>query len=747
MPRDASGDARRGVWAAYAAFVVRLRVVIVVGWALVVALALWAPASGGGGGDLDGFVNRDDPAIAAEVRSFEIFGFPLLSRTAIVQRDPDGLSTYAQAEAVLRGIGITQGSYDTKLLGALPVPNTFALFPRSQERGTTVVTYVFSHPSSSFRSRQKAAEDFAAEHLRDPDDAYVGVTGSAPARAEQAHLLEEALPLVEMATIAAILLIVGLTFRSVVAPIVAILAAGASVVVTLYAIGYVADLLDVSVPSELEPLIVALLLGVVTDYSIFFLSGMRHRLTDGFNREQSARIAAADVSPIVVVAAITVAAGTGALLVAKSALFRGFGPGMALAVLISALVTVTFVPALLALLGRRAYWPVAPSPRAPEEVATPPRPSRLTVLVTRRRSAVVVSVATGLLLVVAAVPLMQLNLGLSFVLSLPDESRVSVAARHAQDGFAEGILSPTELLLEDEGIGQRRRSLEAFGAALEAQPGVAGVIGPGDIPVREELGLLVARSGDAARYLVVFDSPALGASAIDKLAALDQQLPSLLAKTGLANVRVGVAGDTALSRGVVEGTTADLQRITFAALLVNLLMLVIFLRAFVAPLYLLACSVLALGASLGLTVFTFQTLLGQEGLTFYVPFAAAILLLALGSDYNIFAVGHIWERARKRPLRQAMTIAIPESTRAIVAAGLALAASFGLLALVPLRPFRELAFAMSLGILLDVLVVRSLLIPALITLVGPKSGWPWAGLRGSSSEKQVEGVHREDAGV
>ena len=235
--------------------------------------------------------------------------------------------------------------------------------------------------------------------------------------------------------------------------------------------------------------------------------------------------------------------------------------------------------------------------------------------------------------------------------------------------------------------------------------------------------------GDAARYLVVLDSAPLGAQAIADVSALQDRLPALLDDAGVRATGTALGGDTALSAGVVDSTTDDLLRISLAALAVNLLMLAVFLRALVAPLYLLAASVLALCAALGLTVLVFQVLLGNDGLTFYVPFAAAVLLVALGSDYNIFAVGHIWQLAERRPLRRAIATAIPQSTRAITSAGLALAASFGLLALVPLRPFRELGFAMSVGILLDVLVVRALLVPSLISLVGPVSGWPSSRLR------------------
>lgn len=108
------------------------------------------------------------------------------------------------------------------------------------------------------------------------------------------------------------------------------------------------------------------------------------------------------------------------------------------------------------------------------------------------------------------------------------------------------------------------------------------------------------------------------------------------------------------------------------------------------------------------------------------------MLLAFGSDYNIFAVGSVWDEARGRPLGEAIVAAMPAAVSALLVAGLALASSFGLLAVVPLMPFRELALAMFVGIMLDVLVVRSLLVPALLTLFGRLSAWPRRRLMSSS---------------
>jgi RND superfamily putative drug exporter len=187
---------------------------------------------------------------------------------------------------------------------------------------------------------------------------------------------------------------------------------------------------------------------------------------------------------------------------------------------------------------------------------------------------------------------------------------------------------------------------------------------------------------------------------------------------------------------LVAATNADLRRIAVAVLVVNLALLIVFLRALVAPVLLLACSVLALAASLGCLALVFQDRLGHDGVAFYVPFAASVLLLSLGSDYNIYGVGHVWTRARHTTVRQAIAERVPETSGAITAAGITLAASFGMLALVPLRQFRELAFVMGLGVLIDALVVRSVLVPALLTLLGGFSAWPRK-LRGADATPET----------
>jgi len=716
---------------------VRLRWWVIAFWALACVVSLFVLptlAESPESSDLEGLVPSDTPAVTNELRSVEIFGFPLTGRTILVQRNAEELSVYDQARTVTNAFAVNREKYAdvAPLRGALPITNALGLFPGSSERDTTALTYLLFDVDVSFGQQRRAAREYA-DRFFGPRDDLVGITGSVPARAEQGDIIRAKLPLVELFTLGAIVLIVGVAFRSVVAPIVAVLTTGVAFVMTLRLSGAVTQLFGVTSPSELEPVVVALLLGVVTDYVIFFCSALRRELRGGANRIDGARAATAQFLPIVAVAGLAVAAGTAALMVAESGFFRALGPALVFTVLMGLLVAVTLVPALLAVLGRFVFWPSRPGAAKPDAASTAELKSASSVLMTRiatrRGFAALAATGGGLFLLVAALPVTGLNLGVSFVGSLPDDTTVRRAAAAAEAGFAPGILSPTTVLVEGNGVGGQSASLAQLGELLEDQPGVAGVLSPGDQPRRVESGILVSDDGNAARFLVVLDDPALGGAAIDSVDRLADQLPDLLTRSGFTDATAGLLGDTATATYIVDQTEQDLVRIAIAALSANLLMLILFLRAVVASLYLLAASMLSLAASLGLTTLVFQQTNPGAGLTFYVPFAGAVLLLAFGSDYNIFGVGTIWDEARHRPLPEAIRVVMPGAIRAMLTAGLALAASFGLLAVVPLVPFRQLAFVMAVGIMLDVLVVRALLMPALLTLVGRASAWPSRRLR------------------
>ena len=607
----------------YANALVMLRWWVIGFWLLATVAALTVLPSldeTKGGNGLKELLNSGTPAVRTELRSLEEFGFPLIARTVLVQRNPGGLSVYDQARTATNAVAVNKRKYDDvdRILGALPLANTFSLFPGSRERDTTALTYLFFDPRTSFGSQLREARAYADRHFKSRDD-VVGVSGSVPARAAQARIITSKLPLVETATLLAIILIVGLAFRSVVAPVLTVAVTGVAYVMTLRVSGALASIFGVSTPSELEPVVVAMLLGVVTDYAVFFFSALRDELPTSASKHAAARAATARFSSIVAVAGLAVAAGTAALFAANSAFFRALGPALVLTVLVGLLVATTLVPSLMAALGQVVFWPVRIRSAAVADAAAGPssRPSPRWSLVNRiahRRGVAGLVVAGSVAgLAIAATPLLRLELGVSFVGALPESNVVRRAASAAQAGFSPGILSPTVVLVEGDGITSRRRELTTLGELLTRQPGVAGVLGPGDSPLPRERGILLSRSRNAARYLVVLSDPPLGAAGIHTVEGLSHELPGLLSRADLDDATAGLGGDTATASFIVEQTERDLVRIAVAALLANLVMLLLFLRAVVASLYLLASSLLSVSAALGLTTLLFDTVSPAKG--------------------------------------------------------------------------------------------------------------------------------------
>ena len=717
---------------------VRLRWAILAAWvgAAAAAVVLLPTVEEAQSGSLGELVPANADAIRVEVRSAELFRFPLLSRTLVIQRDPDGLSTAAQARVVRRAARLNLHRLPglEGIAGALPVLNTIGSPPFARERGTTAVTYLFFRADVSRDRREDLARQLVAREVDRPSDALVGVTGAVPARAEQVDAIEHALPIVELATVLIVALAVGWHFRAVGAPLLTLAAVALAYTTSIRLMAWVGQRAGASVPSEVEPVVVVLLFGVITDYSIFLLSRFRRLIAEGLSPRDAATLATRDLLPTILTAGLTVAAASSALVVAQLSFFRAFGPGLAVAVLVGVLVATTFVPAALAVAGSSVFWPSRPGRDVPpstaaeetpdEHVGRPVRSRAVSLAVAHPRLTVTACVAVLLL---ASSGVARLAVGNPLIRGLPEGAEARVAYRAAAQGFAPGILSPTVIVVEGRGITARRAALTRLQRSVARQPGVAEVVGPAEQPTTQAFGAALSRTGNAARMFVILRSDPLGSRAVADLANLRRRMGPLLRSAGLPRARAGIAGDTALVAETASKTRADLKRIAPVALFAIVAMLALFLRALVAPIYLVAASVLALTASLGATVWALEAGLGYPGLTYYVPFAAAVLLVALGSDYNVFLVGRVWHEARTRPLDDAVRIGAARAARPITIAGIVLALSFALLAIVPLRSFRELAVTMTLGLLLDAFLVRTVLVPALITLVGARGTWPGGG--------------------
>jgi putative drug exporter of the RND superfamily len=722
----------------FAGLFVGLQFLVVVAW---IAGAVWIVTSlpsisSGGGGSPGELLPSHSPATTAERISVEQFGFPVLSRTIVVVRNPHGLSPARQSSLVGLAKSLSQSQIPGygAIAGAVPLLNSVRAAPVTRETGTTAVLYLYFRPSVSESDRIATAARLVRERIGRRTGEFEGVTGEEPAREAQTQLINDRLLLVELATIVVVALAVGLHFRSIGS---ALLTVAADVLAYLVADRLVAQfgsVAGVQVPAEVQPVLIVLVFGVVTDYSIFFISRFRFLLGQGLERRWAAVQIVRDIGPIVIAAGLTVAAGTAALLVARLEFLRAFGPGLAIAVIVAMLVAVTLIPAVLAIGGERIFGrerraqPTGAQTTAPvtadgdtvgdQEPASRISPTRLAA-----RHPIVAVLVTAAIVGAAATGLARVALGNDLILGLPAGSQVHRAYDEATRGFTPGVIAPAVVVVTGDHVAQQRNALDRLQTLLARQPDVAGTLGPQQ-PLASQVGVAVSRTGNAARFALFLRSDPLGARAIADLRKLTRRLPALLSKVGLPSARALVAGDTALSADLVDDTLGDLARVAPTMLLAVFVIVAIYLRALVAPVYLVLTSLLAVFASLGLTVYVLQMLFGYGQVAYYAVFTTAVLLVSLGSDYNVFLVGQIWQEARRRSLREAVEIAGARAARPIATAGMVLGLSFALVAIVPVRAFREIAFAMALGLLIDAFIVRAILVPALMTLVGTRSAWP-----------------------
>jgi RND superfamily putative drug exporter len=464
------------------------------------------------------------------------------------------------------------------------------------------------------------------------------------------------------------------------------------------------------VSSNATSLLLVLMFGVGTDYCLLLVSRYRRELHRHENASEALSSALPKAAPAIVASGLTVMAAILAILASSLTLNRAFAPANAIGIAIVLIACLTLLPAVLSILGRRAFWPrghaVAYSPSLVEE------DEGIWSRVGRR-----VLTHPGRALAAAAILLGGLSLGL---LTYHTEADVLAQFRADTDGtrgvdalesaFPPGALAPVTLLI-DRGSG---RVTDADVAAVKqralAVDGVAAVSG------------VVRRSedGSLATMNLVFSGEPYSNAALERVRDVRRQVKSTQSGT-----RVIVGGGAADRLDFREAAKHDFAVVAPIALLVIFLTLVVLLRAVVAPLYLLGTVLLSFTATLGLSLLIFKYVLDKDSFDPELPLVAFIFLVALGSDYNIFLMHRVREEAHGRSTREGVGRALAATGSVITSAGIVLAGTFAVLTVVPFYFLLELGIIVALGILIDTFIVRTIMVPSIVALVGERSWWPF----------------------
>jgi RND superfamily putative drug exporter len=294
---------------------------------------------------------------------------------------------------------------------------------------------------------------------------------------------------------------------------------------------------------------------------------------------------------------------------------------------------------------------------------------------------------------------------------------------------AGGATADTAALQEIVDVAARLRAeATTLAAAFAARPADDYLIPrglPGDAGVGVDRLLAAYRSpdGSVARLYVIPEDDPYSSGAIDTVGRVRAVVEARAADFG-AGARIVVGGAAADQADIQSTIQKDFERVAVLTVIGVLLVLILLLRAIVAPLFLVGTVLLSYATTLHLAGFFFQDVLGYAGATFFLPLLVFVLLVALGADYNIFITSRIREESETRPIREGIRIASARTGAIVTSAGIILAGTFAAMMTAPLQVLLQVGAAVAMGVLLDTFIVRSLLVPALTAVFGDWSWWP-----------------------
>ena len=554
------------------------------------------------------------------------------------------------------------------------------------------------------------------------------------------------------------ILVLLLIFRSALAPFVTLLPA--ALVVTLAS--SVIATTGVPISSFAQILLVVLVLGAGTDYGLFLVFRVREELRRGLSPHDAVVRALTRVGESITFSAGTVIVALLSLLLASFGIYHDLGVPLAIGIALMLLAGLTLLPALLAILGRAVFWPS-------KVTARPDREGLWYRIATRLLRQPAVTLGIGLvffgLLAIGVAANKPSGFGGNTAAPPGTDAALGQAALTAN--FPKASANPTNLIFElAKPAWADPEALAVLQSHLRASGQFARLLGPLDpngtvispselIALHRQLGppgslpvVPAAATGVPLDAYEAYRSTSQLVSADGRTIQFEATLTAGPPTTTRAMLAVpairsavsraahaagarasGVAGEAAGVYDVNQISSSDLLRIVPVAIALIGLLLILVLRSLVAPLYLIASVGISYLAALGLTVLLFVEIGGQSGLVFILPFLMFIFLLALGEDYNILVMTRIREEAHHLPLRHAIAQAIGATGPTVTSAGLVLAGTFGVLVIVSggganASQFQAIGAGLALGILMDTFLVRTVMVPSVVAILGRYNWWP-----------------------
>ena len=593
---------------------------------------------------------------------------------------------------------------DQRALDARLPPDTVPVAPVRSRDGQAALLSFGLHLHGSTKLLNDDVTLIKSVVHRGPPGLVAKVTGPGGVSYDASQVFKSINSKLLLVTVLLVFVLLVLIYRSPIFWAIPLLSVGAAEAIA-EGVGYLLTQLGVTINSQSAGILTVLVFGTGTDYALLLVARYREELRHHADRRDAMRVALRRSGPVIFASAMTVILALLCVLVAEVNSTRGLGPVSAIGVALAMLATLTLLPSLLLIAGRRAFWPFIPRVGSTGADATHGPWRHIADRVGRRHR--LIATATTAVLAVLCVGLTTLDTNLSgnaaFTGIVESQQGQTLLDRH----FPPGASSPLQIVVPS--VAQ----VAAVRAAVATAPGVS-------------------RTPGALSSTLV--SPTTGAAVFTAALAVDptsQRAMSLIAPiravvkaAGGADTLIG--GATAQQRDLHVAAARDDRVVVPLILIVVMLVLGLLLRSLVAPVLLVATVIFSYAAALGAGAFAFRHLFGYAGEDPSLILFSFLFLVALGCDYNIFLMARAREEAATGDTRRGMLRALSVTGAVITSAGIVLAGTFSALASLPLVAFAEVGLVIAFGVLLDTFLVRTVLVPALVMELGERVWWPSA---------------------
>ena len=562
----------------------------------------------------------------------------------------------------------------------------------------------------------------------------------------------------QMLSFLLIIVLLFLAFRALLAPLITFLPAALVLLLSSPVIAGAVTRLGIQAASITQLILVVLVLGAGTDYGLFLTFRVREELRRGFDPKAAVVRAVQTVGETLTFSALTVIAALLTLLIAQFGIYQSLGPALAIGIALMLLAGLTLLPALLAIFGRAVFWPTSTRPRANVPASLW---GRMTEGLMRRPA---LTLSLGILLFVG-LALGQLGTtlgGFEAQTSGPTGADSTAGTAVINAHYPNTNQNPAQVLLQfPHSLWNNLNSLATADQGLRNIAAIRTVLGPlnpNGVPLtvaqltqlHNQLGdpqtlppvppanspvspqeydlyrataQYISADGQTVQFVAILKDPSSNPAALNVIPGLRAAVAQVATSAGAA--QNGIFSVNAFAYDISQTSNNDLSRIIPIVAVLIAILLALVLRSLIAPLYLIVSVVLSFLAAWGAVALIFVHLGSSDGVQFILPFLLFVFLMALGSDYNILVMRRIREEAHNQPLREAVREAIARTAGTVTTAGIILAGTFALLAVEGNSDqIRQVAFGVAAGILMDTFLIRTLLIPALVVLLGRWNWWP-----------------------